>query len=552
MTLDGAPALVATITDVTEERRLREVQAAMYQLSEAAHAAARLEELFSSIHAIIGRLMDARNFYIALLDPRSNTLSFPYFVDESDLPPDPRPVGHGLTEYVLRTGQPALVTPEVFSELCLSGEVDLLGLQSVDWLGVPLKAHAETIGVLAVQSYSGAVRYTEADKEMLGYVSSQVAQAIERKRAEEAVRESQKMRVIGQLAGGVAHDFNNLLQALLGSIEVLRHSSTDPDTLSHALAEIEEDIRRGAALTRQLLLFSRREVVKVEPLDVNEVVRRTTTLLRRLLRENIHVRLELSAQPLEVSADRSQLEQVLLNLAVNAADAMPEGGSLVIRSRREDTEDVALEVEDNGSGMTEEVRAHIFEPFFTTKGREKGVGLGLSVVHGIIAQHGGRIDVSSESGQGSRFQIVLPGAAGKTPSRRPEPQPSSEESLTGRGESVLLVEDEQGARQVIGDILRLLHYDVITVASGEEAIALASERGFDLLLTDLSLPGIHGTELAATLRARWPDLKVILMSGYAESEAVRQLVSSGPLRFLQKPFGMATLAREIQGALGEP
>jgi two-component system cell cycle sensor histidine kinase/response regulator CckA len=548
-TLEGEPALVATITDITEERWLREVQSALYELSEAAQAATSLEQFYLSVHAIVGRLMDAKNFYICLLDVPKNALTFPCFIDEVEQPPGLQPFGRGLTEYVLRTGQATLVTPETFRQLRSAGEVELVGAPSVDWLGVPLKVHDTTIGVLAVQSYASSVRYTEADKEVLGYISAQVALAIERRRAEEAVREAQKMRVIGQLAGGVAHDFNNLLQALLGSIDVLRVRAGDPESLSRALAEVEEDVRRGAALTRQLLLFSRREIVKMEPLDVNDAVRRASTLLRRLLRENIRLTLELAGDALRVEGDRSQLEQVLLNLAVNAADAMADGGDLTVRSGKTDQGEVFLEVEDNGIGMPEEIQAHIFEPFFTTKGREKGVGLGLSVVHGIITQHGGRVEVSSQPGRGSTFRIVLPGL-GRGPSvgvgERSVP---AYEQLPGHGERVLLVEDEQGARQAVGDILRLLKYDVVTVASGEDAIALPPERPFDLLLTDLSLPGINGGELAATLRVRWPALRIIVMSGYAENETVRRLADSGPVRFLQKPFSMDTLASELRAAL---
>ncbi|MBZ5589172.1 MAG: PAS domain S-box protein [Acidobacteriia bacterium] len=548
--LSGRPALVATIADITEERRLREVQSALYQISEATQAAGNLDELFSSIHRIVGRLMNAKNFYIALHDPTTGLISFPYFVDEVDPTPEPFPVGRGMTGYVLRSGQPLLATPEVLQDLEARGEIEPLGAPSIDWLGVPLKAQDAIIGVLAVQSYAGTVRYIEADKEVLGYISAQVAQAIARKQAEEAVRESQKMRLVGQLAGGVAHDFNNLLQALLGSVDVLRTRASDPNLFSRALAGIEEDIRRAAALTRQLLLFSRREVVKVEPLDLNEVVRQASTLLRRLLRENILVVLELAEASLRVEADRGQMEQVLVNLAVNASDAMAEGGRLTIRSGQADDEAVFLEIEDTGSGMSDEVQAHIFEPFFTTKGKEKGVGLGLSVVHGIVTQHGGRVEVRSQPGSGSIFRIVLPGvvsAPGASAAKLGRERP---ESFPGRGERILLVEDEEGSRQAVDDILRLLGYSVVTVASGEEAAALPTNTPFDLLLTDMLLPGVHGSELAARLRERWPSLKVILMSGYAEDESVRRLVSDGVVRFLQKPFGMEVLATEIRAALG--
>jgi len=672
--LGGTPALVATLTDVTEERRLREVQTALYQISEAAQTAGSLDALYRSIHAVIGRFMEARNFYISLYDPSRNELRFPYFVDEVDPPPEPFPPGRGMTSYVFRTGRPLLATPEVLADLEARGEIEPLGAPSLDWLGVPLKAQDRVIGVLAVQSYSGAVRYGEAEEEILAYVSTQVAQAIERKRAEEALRESeqfaralinatsdnvilidvggkvlavnaevaeslgttpealagadffaqfepavgavrrayaeevvrtgkparledqrrgrwfdsrfyplfdasgavsrvaifasdttdarraeealresQKMHAIGQLAGGVAHDFNNLLQALLGTVELLRANSGDGSRLSaRGLDELEADVKRGAALTRQLLLFARREVARLERLDVNLVVRDTSALLRRLLPENIRIDLTPAAEALPVDADRGQLEQVLVNLAVNAADAMPRGGVLAIRTSRRSDDTVALEIEDTGSGIPEEIRARIFEPFFTTKGSDKGVGLGLAVVHGIVSQHHGRIEVASRVGAGSTFRVILPRqGSGAHPVAAPD-APAAAAARATAGERVLLVEDEGEARQVVAEILRLLGYEVVALATGEDAAALADGSPFDVLLTDLLLPGMHGGELANRLWRRWPGLRVIVMSGYAEDDTLRRWVSERAVRFLQKPFGMETLAREIRDALDQP
>ncbi|MFI5143584.1 MAG: ATP-binding protein, partial [Thermoanaerobaculales bacterium] len=431
------------------------------------------------------------------------------------------------------------------------GEIEPLGAPSIDWLGVPLKVRDRVIGVLAVQSYAGSVRYSEADKEVLTYVSGQVAQAIEHKRAEEALREAQKMQAIGQLAGGVAHDFNNLLQALLGTVEMLRARSADAEMLGRGLGELETNLKRGAALTRQLLLFARREVVRLEQLDLNDVARGASVLLQRLLRENVHLALELASEQLQVDADRGQLEQVLVNLAMNAADAMPAGGELAIRSGSYPGGEVYLELQDTGIGMTEEVQAHIFEPFFTTKGVEKGVGLGLAVVHGIVTQHGGRVEVTSTVGSGSSFRVVLPRQVSRPQLPLPEAARPPGGNPTGRGERVMLVEDEGEARRVLGEILAMLGYEVVAVGSGEEALRLADGRPFQVLLTDLLLPGIHGGELAQKLRERWPDLKIMVMSGYAQDETLRQWASSGAVRFLPKPFGLDVLAREVRAALDE-
>jgi len=370
----------------------------------------------------------------------------------------------------------------------------------------------------------------------------------ERLRVEEHLRQTQKLEAIGQLAGGVAHDFNNLLQALLSTVQVLRAGSSPRARLASIVGELEAHVRRGASLTRQLLLFSRREVTKPEKLDLNAVVRDTNELLLRLVREDIRIRVEPSAEALPVNADQGQLEQVLVNLVVNAVDAMPEGGELVVRTGREGGEWAWFEVRDSGVGIDESLRERIFEPFFTTKPAGKGTGLGLSVVHGIVTQHGGRIDVASEVGRGSTFRVRLRyHGSGEFPPLPSAPQPAP--FRTGRGERVLLVEDEKGARDGLNEMLVMLGYRVRAVDTGEAAEAMPAGEPFDVLLTDLMLPGIHGAELARRLSSRWPGLRVVVMSGYTPDEAVRRGVSEGSVRFLQKPFDMDTVARELRAVL---
>ncbi len=237
-----------------------------------------------------------------------------------------------------------------------------------------------------------------------------------------------------------------------------------------------------------------------------------------------------------------------MNLVVNAADAMPEGGRLTIRTRLEDGA-AALEVADTGTGMSEDVRARVFEPFFTTKDASKGTGLGLSVVHGIVTSHGGRVEAESEVDRGSTFRVVLPVPDQTRAAARPEGRPDRARLAVGGGERVLVVEDEAGAREGLEQVLTMLGYRVTAVGSAAEASALTPADGFDLLLTDYLLPDVPGTDLAEQLRRRWPNMKVVLMSGYAEDEAVRQRISEGRVRFLQKPFDMSTLAREIHEAI---
>ncbi len=364
---------------------------------------------------------------------------------------------------------------------------------------------------------------------------------------QQQLTQSQKLEAIGRLAGGIAHDFNNLLQALINQIQLVRSQARKPDRVEELSRQLEQQVNHGASLTRQLLLFSRRETSKPERLDLNAVVHDATTMLRRLIRANIRLDIELSARPLPVEADRGQLDQVLMNLTVNASDAMPDGGRLTIRTGSEGSSGWLI-VEDTGHGIPPELRDRIFEPFFTTKGPGKGTGLGLSVVHGIVAKHGGHVEVESATGGGTRFKVTIPrGGSGKLPAAEPADPPRALEA--GRGERILLVEDEAAAREGLGEILTGLGYTVVAAASGQEVGSLPDEPAFDLLLADLMLPGLGGPAIAAALKGRWPALKVILMSGYAEDETVRSGVEAGTLRFLQKPFDVITLAREVRVAL---
>jgi CheY-like chemotaxis protein len=357
------------------------------------------------------------------------------------------------------------------------------------------------------------------------------------------------MEAVGNLAGGVAHDFNNLLQAMLSHTETLYAQSDDRQAVKKVAAELEHEVQRGAALTRQLLLFSRRETARTERLDLNEVVAETLKILRRVVKENIILSVEVATAPLMVQADRGQLQQILINLALNAHDAMPQGGRLLIRTGGESDETVWVAVQDTGHGIPAEIRERIFEPFFTTKPADKGTGLGLAVVHGIVTQYRGRVEVDSTVGAGSTFRVVLPRAPSAADSS--EPSPSLRAAPRGRGQRILLVEDEDATRTALRDILASLGYDVVAVGSGEEAQLLPVERPFEVLVTDVMLPGIDGPELAQTLRLRWRNLKIILISGYAEDEAVRRGASKGEVRFLQKPFTMATMAKEVQAVLND-
>ena len=377
-------------------------------------------------------------------------------------------------------------------------------------------------------------------------VLSMAVDVSERELLEAQLRQAQKMEAIGRLAGGVAHDFNNLLQAMTTAVHALRLRCPEA-AVARAADELEKYVRRGAELTRQLLLSSRRAEPQMKPCEVNEVVRQAEALLRRLLPENIALRIQLAEGELGIHGDPAQLEQVLMNLAVNARDAMPEGGRLSLRTGGLSEGEVFIDVEDSGAGIPAKMRERIFEPFFTTKPHGEGTGLGLAVVHGIVTQHGGRVEVESEPGRGSRFRVVLP--------RRPaaqEDRPAEVEAVArsgeGQGERVLVVEDEEGAREGLVEILALLGYQPKAVASAEDALALPEDPPFQALLTDLMLPGLTGGRLATMLLERWPGLGVILMSGYPEDERVRHEVPPG-VAFLQKPFDIDTLTRALRAIL---
>ncbi len=376
----------------------------------------------------------------------------------------------------------------------------------------------------------------------------------ERRRMGEHLLQAQKMEAVGRLAGGVAHDFNNLLQAMLSASGTLGRTCAGCDKGAAALREVEEDIQRAAQLTRQLLLFSHKETAKPEMLDLNAVVRGVEGLLKRLLRENIRFVSVLASEPLPIRVDRGQMEQAIVNLVVNACDAMPGGGRLDLATGADACEGggetVWLSVSDTGVGVPEEIRGQIFEPFFTTKGPEQGTGLGLPVVLGIVQQNGGAIEVGSSPDGGATFRITLPRAVG------PLPEPGSAGlAVTSSPKRsccrVLLVEDAPGVRDWLTEALLLLGYEVTSAGTAREAMEWASGQAFDLVLSDLMLPDASGADLIRQFEVLRPAPALILMSGYAGDEVLKREVLAGSVRFLQKPFGLDLLDRELGEALSK-
>jgi PAS domain S-box-containing protein len=803
--------------------RAEQIQLATYRIAEAAHSAADLQGLFRAIHEIVAELMPAKNFYLALYDAATETLSFPYFVDEYDTHVPTKKRGKGLTEYVLRTGKPLLVTPELQAELERRGDVELIGAPSIDWLGVPLVIGDRTIGALVVQSYTPGVRFGETEQHVLEFVSTQVAMAIElrrrdeasrssearlraildaaldaivtmddagaivgwntqaaavfgwpasavlgrrltdtiiphqhraahgrglahflatgegpilrqrieitalhrdgrefpvelavvpvrqgdtwlfsafvrditeRKGAEEALRaqreflravidanpnlifvkdwdgkftlvnqaiadiygstvdgligkgdadfnpnreevehflrddrevmssqrpklipeepvtnpstgqtrwfqtvkvplvegdgtvrqvlgvateitqrkaletqflQAQKMEAVGRLAGGIAHDFNNLLTAILGSADLILEV-VGP---GHPAREDSEAVRqaalRAAELTRQLLAFSRQQVLAPQQLDLNALIGNVEKMLRRLIGEDIELRTVLAPGLGAVRADPGQLEQVILNLAVNARDAMPEGGKLTLETANVALDEayataravvqpgsyVMLAVSDTGTGMSDATKARVFEPFFTTKEVGKGTGLGLSTVYGIIKQSGGYIWVYSEPGHGTTFKIYLPRVEATVAPAAPSPPPAV---ALGGAETVLVVEDQAEVRRLTHRVLAARGYRVLVAADGPEALRVAEQHPdpIHLLVTDVIMPGMSGREVALLLSPQRPAMKVLYLSGYADESIVHHGVLEPGIAFLQKPFTVEALARKVREVLDAP
>ena len=677
-----------TIEDITARKRAELERQVTFEIIHAVNVTDNLDDLLRLIHIALKKVLYAENCFIALYEPATGMFHFPFFVDQFDQAPPPQRVGKSCTAHVYRTGQAMLIPQRTFDLLAEEGKVELVGTPSPSWLGVPLRTPAATIGVLVVQHYEDENAYTERDQEFLGSVGGQIALAIERKRSEEKVRESearlrvlveqlpavlwtvdrglrftsalgagfarlkikpdelvgmslldyfettdqtflpiaahrravagepmtfhvewksgsyachveplrdsdgqvsgaicmslditdrkqleeqlrqaQKMEAVGRLAGGIAHDFNNLLMVIQGYSDLLVERLPDGDPLRRNAEQIQMASQRASSLTRQLLAFSRKQMLAPKILNVQSVVAEMEKILRRLIGED--VQLETSSAPDLglIKADRSQIEQVILNLAVNARDAMPQGGRLTIETANVELDAsyshppavlspgryVMLAVTDNGCGMDAETQAHVFEPFFTTKEKGKGTGLGLATVYGVVKQSGGYVWVYSEPGRGTSFKIYLPrieetavpaGRDGKNEMQIPE-----------RGsETILLVEDEKGVRELAREYLASSGYTVIEAEDGHTALELAAMHvgPIHLLLTDVVMPGISGRELAERVSQIRPGIKIIYMSGYTDQAVVHHGILRNDAVLLQKPFTLMTLAGKLREMLAVP
>ena len=382
------------------------------------------------------------------------------------------------------------------------------------------------------------------------------------RQTEERFVQAQKMEAVGRLAGGIAHDFNNLLTAIIGSSELLLEGLSAHDQRREDLEEIRKAGQRAAGLTRQLLAFSRQQVLEPRVLDLNELIVDLEKMLRRLIGEDVDLRTVLAPELGAVRADPGQLEQVIMNLTVNARDAMPLGGKVTIETANADLDEtyaaahapvvsgpyVMLAVSDTGTGMTPDVKAHLFEPFFTTKEQGKGTGLGLATVYGIVKQSEGYVWVYSELGQGTTFKIYLPRAAQDVTSSPPK---AASPSSTRGSETVLVAEDEEAVRKLTRRVLEAQGYTVLAAADGPEALRLAHTHAgpIHLLLTDVVMPSMSGRELAELVVSTRRETKVLYLSGYTDDAVIRHGVLEPGVAFLQKPFTPQTLARKLREVL---
>lgn len=669
--------------DISARKLVERVQCAVYKISEAASTQQNLEHLFGKIHEIIAELMPVPNMYFVLYDSVRKLISFPYYVDDHNEQPEPRELSAGLAEYVLRTGQPLLASKENIDELVRAGEVTQSGVECIDWLGVPLKTGSTVIGVLAVQSYTEGVRFGDAEKNMLLYVSEQVAMVIERKRAEEQIRQqahlleiaqdaimvldmsnnivywnkgaervygwtkeesigananrlyqgegnavdemfhhvrekgtwfgelnqvtkdgkevivesrwslvcddlgkptsilviatdvseqkkleqqflrAQRLESIGTLASGLAHDLNNVLAPIIMAIPLLKDKVHETQELE-ILETLENAARRGEGIVKQVLSFVRGVQGERVILQPKHLITELKSFLSETLPPSIRVQARYAKDLLPIQGDATQVYQILVNLAVNARDAMPEGGTLSVEVQNVELDEqtasahldahpgryIVVTMADTGSGMSPEVMNRIFDPFFTTKDPGKGTGLGLFTVMTIVKNHGGFMDVQSEVGKGTQFRVYFPATDA----------PVIRQGVTGlqipkgNGQCVLVVDDEESLNDLIQATLKSRDYRVLSAKDGTEALTLYMQHKdeIEVVLMDLLMPFLDGPTTVRTMQRINPDVRIVAMSGLlVDKEKRDELLSSAAIPFIQKPFSVEQLLTVIHETINK-
>ncbi|HSK73939.1 MAG TPA: ATP-binding protein, partial [Pyrinomonadaceae bacterium] len=544
-------------------------------LAQASGSARDLATIFRAIYEFTQNTVPCAGFFISLYDAK-NQQRKPAFavsegeeVDVSNLPP--MPMSESPHSRAVSTGE---VIIEDDFQAAMTGQPLLnIGMDKdprlpQSCLVTPMTMMGRIVGAVEVQSSESAA-YTQEHATVMQMAANIAANAIENVRLleeeqnrAEQLRLSQRLESVGRLAGGIAHDFNNMLTAINGYSELTLRRLKEDDPLRHNLEEIKKAGERSAALTHQLLAFSRKQVLKPKVLNLNDVILDTSKMLQRLIGEDVQLNIVPDGKLGLVEADPGQLTQVIMNLAVNARDAMPQGGNLIIETANVllDKEYVfqhftvragsyvMLAVSDTGVGIEEETQEYIFEPFFTTKEVGKGTGLGLATVYGIVKQSGGYVWVYSEVGRGTTFKIYLPRVDEDV--QMPEKDETTE-SIPGGTETILLVEDEEMVRNLSRQILQTCGYKVLEARNGVEALSICqdSDSKIDLLMTDVVMPQMGGRELAEKLEQMYPQIRLLFTSGYTDDAIIRQGVIKTGENFIQKPFTFEALAKKVRELL---
>ena len=682
--------------DITERRKIEELNKVLYKISEAANTASDMSDLLAYIRNKLHTLIDTTNFFVALYKPENDTYFFPYCMDEKDeLTHEYWHLKNSLTDYIRRTGKPLLIDEKLHAELEARGEVGVVGTPSAIWMGVPLKTQQGVIGVVVVQSYSNPNLYKEEDLDLMVFVSEHIASAIERKRSEVLIKQSEekyrvlvetmrdgvavldlndhfifvnpaacnilgysqdelldmdfqqiiisdgrtassnnltdndncncdkyeltvihknrrprqlfisstpylndrgeitgavivftditdikeheeekrelrdkleiakRMESLGVLAGGVAHDLNNILGPLVAYPQLLLEHLEPDHPLREYLKKIEMSAKLSANIVQDLLTMARRGRYEMSPVNLNDVIRNymESTDYNRLVNDSRDVRIELNLNESipEINGSETHLHKLIMNLAINAVDAMPHGGKLTISTfseyiepksdaveQRQAGQYTIISVSDSGIGIAQQDLKRIFEPFYSRKqlGRS-GSGLGLAVVYGVVKDHNGFIEVRSELDVGTEFIVYLPSIA----ERREIETREDESNLDGSGK-VLVVDDMLEQRELLDALLSDLGYEVHTVASGREAVTYLQNNTADLVILDMIMePDFDGLDTFKAILKIHPDQKAIIVSGYAETDRVKEAEELGVLNFVKKPYTLQILGLAVKEAI---
>jgi signal transduction histidine kinase len=572
------PAIERELGDAEVRRQRRRAQTALLERARLAEltsdvgialaqAGGLREALQLSVEALV-RHLDVAFARIWTLDDATSTLELQAsagMYTHIDGPHGRVPLGTYKVGLIAQEGRPHL-TNQVVGDPQVHDQEWAQREGMVAFAGYPLVLQERVLGVMAMFARHPLSEFVP---KALASIASAVAVGIERKRAEEALRRSeerlrqaQKLEAVGRLAGGIAHDFNNLLTVITSYSDLLLEDIARDDPKRDDIAQIRKAAEGAAALTRQLLAFSRQQVLEPKVLDVNATVVSTEKLLKRLIGEDVQLTTSLAPDLGRVKVDPGQVEQIVMNLAVNARDAMPRGGRMTIETANVDMDEVyvrghaparpgryiMLALSDTGIGMDEQTKARIFEPFFTTKELGKGTGLGLATVYGIVKQSGGFIWVYSELGTGTSFKVYLPRVDEPV---EPVAAPTPTADARRGTETVLVVEDAASVRMVLRQVLERYGYAVLEAPNGDTALRLAAKHHgpIHLLLTDVVMPGLSGRQLAEQLARLRPDMKVLYASGYAGNAIVHHGILEAGIAYLQKPFTPETLARRVRQIL---